>query len=118
MIKWINYDYGSDLSIDVASNSSRVSKLTRNKKYDLILMDVDLDGEDGCWLCGDIKYDELESQINNNTPIVAITANIKTIQKDRDSRYNCFDEILLKPFTNKHIVQVIGKYIGSNATNS
>jgi CheY-like chemotaxis protein len=113
MIKWINCDYGSELSLDVASNSTHFSKLTNTKKYDLILMDIDLDGEDGCWLCSDIKYDKAKSQINNNTPIVAITANIKTIQKDRDSRYDCFDEILLKPFTNKDIVRVIEKYMST-----
>jgi two-component system capsular synthesis sensor histidine kinase RcsC len=108
LLKWINYDHGAELKIDTAKNEARVLNLTKRKQYNLIFMDIDLDGEDGCSICDSILR---TSELNADTPIIAITANIKTVQNDRDSKYDCFKSILLKPFTNKDINRVIAKYI-------
>lgn len=107
LLKWLNYDHGAELRIDTARNEERTMALTNRKKYSLIFMDIDLDGEDGCSICEAV----LSGEKNRSTPIIAITANIKSIQKDRDSRFDCFSNVLLKPFTNKDIDRVIAKYI-------
>lgn len=106
LLKWINYDYGTELKIDIAKSEERVLRLTSQKKYSLIFMDIDLDDDDGCNVCSAVR-----NTINKETPIVAVTADIKSVQKDRDSRYNCFQEILLKPFTNRDIERVISKHM-------
>jgi signal transduction histidine kinase/CheY-like chemotaxis protein len=107
LLKLINYDHGAELKIDTAKNEERTVSLTNRKAYDLIFMDIDLDGEDGCSICDTI----CSGDKNIDTPIIAITANIKTIQKDRDPKYDCFKDILLKPFTNKDINRIIARYI-------
>ena len=108
MLKWINYDHGSELKIYTAKTEERVISICKRKKFDLIFMDIDLDGEDGYSICKNILQNSI---INSDTPIVAITANIKYVQNDRDKKYDCFKDTLLKPFTNKDISRVISKYI-------
>ena len=82
--------------------------MASNKPYDLIFMDIDLDGEDGCDVCENILS---SCPLNKNCPIVAVTANIKAIQPDRDSKFNSFKTIILKPFKNKDIDRIIVKYL-------
>ena len=107
LLKWINLDHGSELRVDTAHNEEKTISLTNRKKYSIIFMDIDLDGEDGCSICNNV----LSNDRNKNTPIIAVTANINTVQKDRDPRYDCFMDVLLKPFTNKDINRIIAKYI-------
>jgi CheY-like chemotaxis protein len=109
LLKWINYDHGSELNIDTAGNEERALSHVGRKTYDIIFMDLDLDLEDGCSICNCIISNK--DNPNSNAHIIAITANIKAIQKDRDSKYECFREILLKPFTNKDINRIVAKYI-------
>lgn len=108
LLKCINYDNGYDIGIDIAHTSDRTLHLTDNKKYNLIFMDIDLDGEDGCVLSDFIHKNSIK---NKNSPIVAITANIKAIQGTKDIKFNIFDDILLKPFNSNDISHCIIKYL-------
>jgi signal transduction histidine kinase len=108
LLRCMNYDNGYDLNIETSNNGSKAIQLTDIKKYDLIFMDIDLDGEDGCTICNRILND---SNLNKSTPIVAVTANIRSVQQDRDSRFNMFSNVLLKPFNNKNINDTVVKYL-------
>jgi signal transduction histidine kinase/CheY-like chemotaxis protein len=108
LLRCINYDKGYDLNIETATNGDRTMELTKNKKYDIIFMDIDLDGEDGCTICENILT---KCTLNKNCPIIAVTANIKSVQHDRDPKFNCFNDVILKPFNNKDILKTINKYL-------
>jgi signal transduction histidine kinase/CheY-like chemotaxis protein/PAS domain-containing protein len=109
LLKCMNYDNGYDLNIETAETGDKAIELTKIKKYDLIFMDIDLDGEDGCTVSERI----LSNYAMNNTvcPIIAVTANIKSVQHDRDPKYDCFADVVLKPFNNYDINKIIVKYL-------
>ena len=108
LLKCINYDNGYDIKIDVAHTGDKALHLTDKKKYSLIYMDIDLDGEDGCIIT---EYIRNNSKKNKNCPIVAVTANIKSIQNNKNDMFDIFDDILLKPFNNNDILTSIIKYL-------
>ncbi len=109
LLKTMNYDEGFELNIETTNSGEKAIYMTQKKYYHLIFMDIDLDGEDGCSICETIIGSE--KTINKKCPIVAVTANIKSIQRDRDVKFNNFHDIILKPFNNKDISKIIIKYM-------
>ena len=81
--------------IDVAGNGKEALEMFGLKQYDLILMDIMMPVMDG--LTATKKIREIESTINGHIPIITITANALT--GDRD---NCLaagaDDYIAKPF--------------------
>jgi signal transduction histidine kinase/CheY-like chemotaxis protein len=108
LLKCINYDNGYDIGIDIAHTGNKAIHLTNKKKYNLIFMDIDLDGDDGCVITEFIRSNSTK---NKNCHIIAVTANIKAIQETRQDNFNIFDDILLKPFDSNDISQCIIKYL-------
>ncbi len=108
LLRCMNYDKGYDLHIETVGSGEKAIHLSTNKEYNLIFMDIDLDGVDGCDICKDILN---TCPLNKNCPIVAVTANIQAIQPDRDPKFNNFKTIMLKPFKNKDINRIIVKYL-------
>jgi CheY-like chemotaxis protein len=108
LLRCMNYDRGYELNVETVHTGDNAIQLADLKHYDLIFMDVDLDDADGCVVSSRIIN---KSLLNKKTPIVAVTADIKSIQDDRDMRYNVFNDIILKPFNNKTIDSIIIKYL-------
>ncbi|VBB18580.1 hypothetical protein YASMINEVIRUS_1043 [Yasminevirus sp. GU-2018] len=109
LLRCMNYDKGYELNIETANTGDKAIKMANIKQYSLIFMDIDLDGEDGCTICNRILN---ESSFNKTTPVVAVTANIKSVQHDRDPRFNQFSDVVLKPFNNKNISECLIKHLG------
>lgn len=105
LLRWLNYDKGYELNIETANSGEKTLMLIKSKHYKLIFMDIDLDGEDGCMISNEIR------SVNADVHIVAVTANIKSVQKDRDESFNVFDDVILKPFNNKKINDCVVKYL-------
>ena len=91
-------------SIDVASNGKEALDMFGTKKYDIILMDIQMPVMDG--ITATKKIREIESTSEERIPIIAITANALT--GDRD---NCIaagaDDYLSKPFQVDDLIESI-----------
>jgi len=118
LLKCMNYDKGFDIEIDTAITGDKAIELCKNKYYDLIFMDIDLDGNDGCVITESIinlYKNKIKSPLQSihsiQSVVIAVTANIKSIQPDRDIKFNVFDDIIIKPFNNKDIEKCIVKYL-------
>ena len=94
LLKWINYEHKSELRIRSARTEEQIKLLDSHRKYDIIFMDIDED-----W------------PIDMNAPVIAMTANIKAVQKDRDPMYDKFEDVLLKPFTNIDVGRMLVKFL-------
>src|SRR5438045_6663674 len=105
----MNYDQGFELNIETTTSGEKAFNMSQKKYYHLIFMDIDLDGEDGCTVCENIIKSNFT--VNKKCPIIAVTANIKAVQHDRDVKFDNFHDILLKPFNNKDITRIITKYL-------
>ena len=95
-------------SIDVASNGKEALDMFGTKKYDVILMDIQMPVMDG--ITATRKMREIESTTNQRIPIIAITANALT--GDRDV---CFaagvDDYISKPFQVEELVERISNLL-------
>jgi signal transduction histidine kinase/ActR/RegA family two-component response regulator len=106
LLKWFNFDNGCDFNIDIANTGNKALDYSNNKSYDLIFMDIDLDGEDGILLCDSIKTN---SFMSNHSKIIAITANIK--YNINNERMHNFTDFILKPFTDKTIIKCLNNHL-------
>ncbi len=91
-------------SIDLAKNGKEALDMFGKKKYDLILMDIQMPVMDG--ITATKKIREIETTMEHRVPIIAITAN--ALAGDRD---NCLaagaDDYLSKPFQMDELVERI-----------
>jgi len=82
-------------NIDIANNGFEAVNKFKNKKYDLILMDLMMPVMDGFEATKSIR--DIEYKSNTHTPIIGLTAN--TFDADREK---CLligmDEYIAKPF--------------------
>ncbi len=90
--------------IDLANNGKEALDMFGKKKYDLILMDIQMPVMDG--ITATKKMREIETTTEHRVPIIAITAN--ALAGDRD---NCLaagaDDYLSKPFQMDELVERI-----------
>ncbi|MDA3822187.1 MAG: response regulator [Bacteroidales bacterium] len=96
--------------IDVANNGKEALDMFGTKKYDAILMDIQMPVMDG--ITATKKIREIETTSEERIPILAITAN--ALSGDRD---NCLaagaDEYLSKPFQVEDLVVKISALLAS-----
>ncbi len=99
-------------SVDVANNGEEAISRFARKKYDLILMDVQMPKIDGIQATKEIR--QLETmQANSNYPpirIVAMTANALKGDKEKYIEYG-MDDYIAKPFRPDELKQVIQRNI-------
>ncbi len=74
---------------------------------DLILLDVNLRGEDGREICKQIK-----SEFTLNRPVILFSANAQALENYQD---NCADGILHKPFSLHDIYNLVNSYMPAQA---
>lgn len=98
-------------NIDVANNGKEALDKFGTTKYDLILMDIQMPVMDG--IIATKKIREVESSTNSFTPIIAITAN--ALSGDREI---CLaagaNEYISKPFQIDVLIQKIKELISQN----
>ncbi|MDA3879506.1 MAG: response regulator [Prolixibacteraceae bacterium] len=83
--------------VDIANNGLEAVNKYRDKKYDVILMDIMMPVMDGLEATFQIRKYEKEAGEERHTPVIAITAN--TLDNDRDKCIATgMDEYMAKPF--------------------
>lgn len=101
MLEHCCMEYKYDLDIECIYDGLNAFELTKINKYDIIFMDINMNGVDGHTACKMIK------NIHNDIIIVATTGNILVYSKND----NTFDHILIKPFGINTILYILNKYL-------
>ena len=96
------------IQIDTALNGPDSVKLAGDKKYDVILMDQRMPGMDGTEAMKQIK--ELENKLNENTPVICLTADVIRGARDRYLEMG-FDDYLTKPVDGTLLENMICNYL-------
>jgi osomolarity two-component system sensor histidine kinase NIK1 len=81
----------------IANNGVEAVERFREKKFDVILMDIMMPVMDGLEATIKIREEELLNKIEKRTPIIALTANTMDNDRDKCISYG-MDEFLSKPF--------------------
>ena len=93
-----------ELQPDIARNGEEAVMFTLQKKYDLILMDIQMPVMNGVEATTRIRTDQ--SNPNNHTPIIAISAN--AFKSDKESYFKAgMNGVLSKPFEADKLYTVI-----------
>ncbi|WP_046003475.1 two-component sensor histidine kinase BarA [Pseudoalteromonas rubra] len=89
-------------TIDTAHNGAQAVSLCKSQKYDLIFMDIQMPIMDGITACRTIK----ESSLNDDTPIIAVTAHALTGEKEQLIK-DGFNGYMTKPIDEDMLRQII-----------
>jgi len=107
----LQYNLEGYFEIDFASNGFSAVEKFKQKKYDLILMDIHMPEKDGLETTAEIR--ELE-QGHNRTPIFAVTSNMFREQKEKCLQAG-MDDYIIKPIHAKALVDRINHYLNSSS---
>jgi len=96
--------------ITAVTNGLDAITAVREKKFDLILMDLMLPEMSGIEITKEIRQMELEKAEEDKVPIIALTAN--TLDNDRDKCMEVgMNDYLAKPFTSNQLIDKLAKFI-------
>jgi CheY-like chemotaxis protein len=102
--------------VDIASDGIECLEWHSRKKYDLILMDLQMPNMGGFEATAHIRKREFIENPNRRTPIIAMTAN--AMEGDREQCINNqMDDYLSKPFRIDAFQQLLKKYNPNMITN-
>ena len=97
-------------TVDLAENGEQALAAVREKKYDLILLDVQLPGMNGFQIAREIRSG---STLNTRVPILAMTAHVSD-----DSRQKCrevgMNDVVGKPLRRKTFLAAVDRWMKSN----
>ena len=97
------------IAVDVADNGLKAVQKCQNKEYDIIFMDIQMPVMDGFQATEQIRTDK---SLNNQTPIVALSANVLTEAHDKAMEIG-MNEYLAKPFKKKDLEDIVKKFLES-----
>ncbi len=98
-----------DCHVEIAEDGKEAMTKVSDKKYDLILMDIQLPEKDGFEVTREIRKTEPASA---RTPIVALTAN--AMAGDREKCLEAgMDDYIAKPIDITKLESILKKYLGS-----
>ncbi len=98
-----------DLHADTANDGIEAFKMFKNNKYDLILMDENMPNMNGIEATKLIRDYEVQHSLEP-TPIVALTANALSSDKDRFLKAG-MDNFIPKPIENELFVKILHTYL-------
>ncbi|WP_404338750.1 two-component sensor histidine kinase BarA [Pseudoalteromonas mariniglutinosa] len=99
-------------TIDTAHNGSQAYSLSKSHKYDFIFMDIQMPIMDGITACKLIR----ESSLNEDTPIIAVTAHALTGEKEQLLK-DGFKGYLTKPIDEDMLKQIISDHSPQSPIN-
>ncbi|SPD72919.1 putative Histidine kinase [uncultured Desulfobacterium sp.] len=97
--------------VDLAENGQQAVDACKRKRYDLILMDIEMPVMDGYDAATAIRNQESQlSSIEAKTPIIAMTAH--SIQEHKDKAIECgMVDFLSKPLRKKDLLDMVEKWL-------
>ncbi len=102
----------SKVKLISAQNGKEGIRLAEENSPDLILMDINLPGENGIEIFRRLKL----SPTTRDIPVMAVSAN--AMQKDIDQALNeGFVDYLTKPFDINSLIEKMGNILGCDLTN-
>ncbi len=98
-------EYGA--SVDIACHGGEALEKTASEQYDMILMDIHMPDMDGFTVAG--KVSEQEEGLNNNTTIIALTADVLVDAEAMTD--SVFVDVIYKPVNKDTFLSTIGLHL-------
>ncbi|HSJ66279.1 MAG TPA: ATP-binding protein [Anditalea sp.] len=99
----LSYLTSKGANVDVANNGAEALEKAKSKKYDIILMDIQMPQMSGIEAAKKVRH---EPNINQGTPLIAFTANV--LRTDLEAYGNAgFNDFLAKPFLENDLYRIV-----------
>lgn len=111
LIKLLLKEYG--INVIAASNGDEAVEMCRERKFDIVFMDIDMPIKDGILATQEIKAEEGPARVGR-MPIIALTA----LAMEGDREYilgRGLDDYLSKPLTREKLEYILHKYLHVSA---
>jgi len=93
---------------DIVSNGNDALQLLKNKRYNLILLDIQMPGMDGYAVTAQVR-----SKLKSDIPIIAMTAQAMEGERKKCLEHG-MDEYISKPFSEKMLLKIVSRFITSD----
>ena len=103
------------LDVDIANNGIEAIAKVKEKKYDLILMDIQMPLMDGIEATKNIR--KMETNDLKNIPIIALSANALVGDKEKNLKSG-MNEHITKPINPLELFTILSRYLITNLTSS
>ena len=107
LIKQVLLKYG--VTVELANNGLEAFEKRKSNNYDLILMDIQMPVMDGVEATHEIINYEVEEK-NHHVPIIALTANALTGDRERFLEQG-LDEYIAKPIETNELLYILKKFL-------
>lgn len=111
LIEQFTYEYVWALKIESVESGGKAIEMCKYNEYDIIFMDINMPGINGCTASSIIKSNGFKGKI------IATTGNILLRNENKNigqfENYNNFDEVILKPFDDQIILKFLRKYLSA-----
>lgn len=120
LMEHFNCELNYDLEIHAVNSGYDAIKICQINNYDIIFMDINMVGMDGCTACKMIRQDGYNKIIIATTGNILAKQNISGTQTQShvqtncdtiQTKYSCFDDIIIKPYDNIVILKAIQKFL-------
>lgn len=109
LMEHFNLELNYELEIHAVNSGFDAIQVCKINNYDIIFMDINMTGMDGCTACKLIKQNVSD---RNQIYIIATTGNILAKQTIySDNKYSCFDNVLIKPYDNDSILKILQEFL-------
>jgi len=104
----------TEIQIETATSGQEALKKSKSTKYDIIFMDHMMPEMDGIECMNHIKA---ESELNQNTPFIVLTANAIVGAKEKYI-HDGFHDYLSKPLDIRMLEKIISAYVNTNTPSA
>ena len=105
------YLQGFGLLVEVAENGELAIEKLREKKFDLVLMDIQMPKLDGYHTA-----QKMRQELKLKTPVIAMTAHIMSGEKEKCISFGMNDYIS-KPFKEADLYEIVSRYLQAEPKN-
>lgn len=112
LLDQFNYEFTWTNKIESVDNGKDAIDLCKIKHYDIVFIDINMNGIDGCTASKIIKQNGFTGKI------VATTGNILAIKENKNvsgsgtnGAFDCFDQVIIKPFDDKTVLKTLKHFL-------
>ncbi len=99
--------------VELAINGQEAVSLMETSSYDIVFMDCQMPRMDGYEATGEIRRMELEIQDGSRAPVIALTANALSGDRERCLAAG-MDDYISKPFGKDRIAEILTRWLPDN----
>ncbi|AYV83625.1 MAG: hybrid sensor histidine kinase/response regulator [Hyperionvirus sp.] len=105
MLDHLNCAYKYNLEVHTMRDGKDAIDITKSNEYDIIFMDINMPGIDGCTACRIIKTNGFKGKI------IATTGNI-LVKKEKE-KFKYFDDVMIKPYDDTLVLNMLNIYLST-----